>query len=372
MTRKMYLLGAGLAVLLIALAVTLLIRTRQAAPTEVWLPKATSYSDDQQANFRLLVKTDTSRTEYGTARRFISTDQTLEGDHQNPITTVYEFRANARLQPGKCPNITHIESVLPSDCSAIGTVQGQPIYGINRRLSSSAGEYFVQLDGTFIYVKSAVDGQLDASYLRQFQKRSLAQVATDVAANQQALQKIVSGYRANAAATKLKDQQAYTKLDFTPAMPQTLPPGWKLSNGAEDPVYIDGPDNEHPKLVHLNYQNDKNQFVEVYVGKLSDYKLEHTCGPTPGQGMQHLACIPSADSDFYEAAQTLEDGAIARSLYFPVGDSLVISNILAPADNGKPAVWPTELANLQNQIVLSSKPVSKDTLKGHAFHSLQY
>ena len=60
----------------------------------------------------------------------------------------------------------------------------------------------------------------------------------------------------------------------------------------------------------------------------------------------------------------------ARFLYYPVGDSLVITEIETPAVNGVPSSVEPSLAVAQDTITLSAQPVPENSLKGSAYNKV--
>ncbi|HSX00545.1 MAG TPA: hypothetical protein VLH38_05930 [Patescibacteria group bacterium] len=332
-------------------------------PEQIWLPESAKQSSDQESVHKLPVASKTVTTKYGHALRFASTDSR---------TTVYEFRSNSSLQPSKCPNISEIEEVLPSGCDTSDTFQGRPVYNISRRLPSGTVEYFVTVGNTFIFIKEGGDGDRNLVYLKTFTQLRSAQISGYIDANRVRIEHIQAAERAEKAATEKTNAQAYTKLDFTPAMPKTLPAGWRLNT--QDPIHIDGPDANHPRLVNAEYINNTgvSSFVSFYAMKRAGFTLGTSCGPSPGNSMQTVYCHKPIGTNYYEASWYDGQNRLMRYLYYPVGDSVVITSIEVMPHGNAPAVYPTDLANAQTAITLNAVPTNVASLTGSVYKSVFY
>jgi hypothetical protein len=343
------------------------------APTTVWLPNVNSLSDEA-AYYLVPVSSKIAITKYGKAQRFDSTNRSLNDSKktEDPVTSIYEFSSGVALNEANCPNILNQESLLPSPCHQVGTLKGHPIYAINRRLPSMMAEYFVRLDTVFLFVTVGTDGTPSDSYLKTFERISRDQTTPYLQKNCRRIDQVLNKQYTADANEKAKNAAAYTKLDFAPALPTYIPDGWQQNKGMTSPIELDGPDADHPSLVSVDYAGPGKQFVRFHSGRLSDFTLAQTCGPTPGDGMEKLACVKPVGKTYYESSRTLDGGDMVRTLYYPVGDSLIISQIQVFPEEGKPVTWPTDLANIQDQMTLSSRQVDKSTLKGSNYNAIYY
>ena len=338
-------------------------------PSKIWLPDSNQYKSDDEVTFNLPVKSETVLTKYGRGVRYTTTSPSAEYKDVRPWATIYEFRASPLLRSSGCPNIMDSETLLPSECKKAGTFQDQPVYTMHRNLPSGATEYFVRLGQTFIFIKSGGDGGESLSYLNTFVRVSRAEVSSYLADNAKRVNAIKAKQQAQKEATDKNNALAYTRLDFTPAMPTNLPSGWRLNT---NPIQLDGPDADHPSMISLDYTNSNKQFVSVHIGKLSNFSIGAQCGPSPGYSMENLTCYKVPGTDYYEAVLYDQGNDLVRYLYRPVGDSLVISQIVAYAKNDQPPAYPTDLAKIQDTITSSTQPADKNSLKGSTFYKLHY
>jgi hypothetical protein len=333
-------------------------------PMTVWLPDARQYAnvEDTQVLWDLPTKSTSVITPYGRAIRYSSAEK-----WQN----LYEFTANPLLRASACPNIMHRESLSPSGCDRIGSFQGQSVYAMNRILPSGMTEYYVRLGHTFLYIQSGGDGGRSLRFIDTLKSLPRGQAKAYLANNDVRTGKIRDKQRAEQEATERHNASAYTRLDFTPALPSALPAGWQLTE-AKPPIQLDGPDADHPAMVNVGYIKSKTQYLGLHAGKLSNFQLGQACGPSPGYSMENLSCYKVSGTDYYEAVRYDDLNDFVRYLYRPVGDSLVISEIVVYAkDNQRPA-WPTELAQAQDAITTSAQPIDKNSLKGSTYNRLYY
>lgn len=332
----------------------------------IWLPDTAKYANasDDEVLFDLPIRGETVATKYGRANRYTSDDG---------WQTIYEFRSSPLLKSSSCPNILSAETLLSSECKEIGTFQNQSVYTIHRSLPSGTTEYFVKVGQTFIFIKSRGDGGESLDYLNTFVKVPRNKVSSYLSESSKRVNAVKAKQQAEKEATDKNKALAYTRLDFTPAIPTNLPSGWQLNtNVATNPIQLDGPDADHPNMVNLEYTNNSKKFVSVHSGKLSNFVVGTQCGPSPGYLMENLACHKVPGTDYYEATLYGERNDFVRYLYRPVGDSLVISHIVIYADGGKPPGFPTELARIQDAITSSAEPTDKNTLKGSTYYKLYY
>ena len=346
-------------------------------PGTVWLPDSTKYTSDDAVIFDLPVKSEIVATSYGKAVRYTSAiDRSLAEKDPQPSTIIDEFQANPRLKTSACPDISGIESLLPSGCDKIGELQGNAVYTIRRRLPSTASEYFTQVNGTFIYVKTG-DAGADYNPLQEFIPFSRHRTYGYLAANNKRAEQIVKKRQAANAAKKRANNLSYTHLDFTPVLATAVPDGWTSEGNNPKQIIVSGPDADHPKLISTYYyvkekNGQKGKSVEWHSGNLADFVVMGTCGPTPGYSMKYLPCTRVPGTDLYAAELYDSYNDYARYMYYPVGNSLVITGISVNANgNGRPA-RPTDLIQAQNMITTSAKTVSKNTLEGSSYDELYY
>lgn len=343
-------------------------------PGTVWLPDSSRYTSVDDALGFLPVKAETIATKYGKAVRYTSSvgylTPSFEFKVDQPGVSIYEFRSNDALKASACPNITDIEPVLPSGCDKAGTFEGNAVYKISRRLPSERVEYYVKINGTFIYVSSG-----DMDYLRSFQPRARSAAKDYLAGNEKRAKQAAASRLADKNATDRADSAAYQKLNFTPALATNVPDGWSFDNRH---VTIDGPDVNHPKLVVTGYyKKDKkgqpSEGVDWFSGNLADFVVMGTCGPSFGDSMAYIPCTKVPGTDRYVAVVRDQYQDYQRFEYQVVGNSLVITSLTVCTCGGKPAQEPSpELLQAQDTITASAKPVGKDTLKGSKYLRTYY
>jgi hypothetical protein len=333
-------------------------------PNQVWLPTSNRYMPNDETIFNLPVKSETVITKYGRGIRYTTTaDWSTEYKDSKPWTTIYEFRSSPLLKSSSCPNITNAETLLPSECKKIGTFHDQPVYTMHRSLPSGATECFVKLGQTFIFIKSGGDGGEGLDHINAFAEVPHDKVSSYLANNSKRVNAIKAKQQAQKEATDKNNALAYTRLDFTPAIPTNPPSDWQLNTNAT---------NTHPNMINLDYTNSNKQYVSVHSGKLSNFIIGIQCGPSPGYSMENLACHKVTGTDYYEATLYDEQNDFVRYLYRPVGDCLVISQIFVYADGGKRPGFPVELARVQDIITSGAQPTDKTSLKDSTYHKLYY
>ncbi|HXE09905.1 MAG TPA: hypothetical protein VN554_00590 [Verrucomicrobiae bacterium] len=339
-------------------------------PGTVWLPDNSGYTSTYDTLEFLPVKAETVGTEYGKAVHYTSSvgylTPSFEFKVDQPSINIYEFKAGtSALKASDCPNISHIEPVSPSDCEKAGTFRGNTVYKIAWALPSETVDYYVKLDGTFVYVRG---GDLD--YLRSFQPKSRSSAISYLASNSQRAKRAAASRVADKNATDRADAASYLKLNFTPALATYVPPGWSFDNKH---VTIDGPDVNHPKLVVTGYYKKEKSGqpgvgIDWFSGNLADFVVMGTCGPSFGDSLAYVPCTKVPGTDRYVAVVRDEYQDYQRFEYQVVGNSLVITSLTVCTCGGKPAqVPPDSLLQIQDQITASAKPVSKDSLKGSKY-----
>lgn len=340
-------------------------------PGTVWLPDRTKYASDDAVIFALPVKSQVVSTSYGAAVRYTTAiDRSLDFKDVSPAATIDEYKPNPRLRASECPNISGITPVSPSDCEKKGTFHGNPIYEIHRRLPSEMAEDFVQVDGTFLYVRGG-----DSYYVQSFLSFSRHGTGSYLAANNKRAEQVIQKRLNQKAADERASEASYTHLNFTPALATTIPRGWTFDNKR---VTIDGPDANHPKLVVTGYyKKEKNgqlgEGVDWFSGNLADFVVMGTCGPSPGDDMAYIPCTKVPGTDRYVAVVRDQYQDYQRFEYQVVGNSLVITSLTVCTCGGKPAQVPSsDLLQAQDTITASAKPVSKDMLKGSKYLRTYY
>jgi hypothetical protein len=338
-------------------------------PGDAWLPDAAQYPDNNSALFNLPIKRDTLFTRYGRAVRYQSAKEWVlhRSEPIGPFTTIYAFQANPLLRASDCPNITRIEPHDPSGCTTKATLRGQPIHTIHRRFASTTDESYVQIGNTFLYI---VHTDRPDSYFGTLKRMSTRTVDIYLATNATRMNAINTQVRAEKALQAKKSAAAYTKLNFRPAVPGALPTGWTLNTKNPAPhMTLDGPDADHPSLVNMSYRNGQ-QSVRMHVGRLSDFALGPTCGPTPGHSMGYVAC--RRVGRYYQSVFLTRYQDYVRYMYYPVGDSLVFTAIQVPAKDGQAPAHPTQLIAAQTALTLAARPVDKNTFRGVPFDQMYY
>lgn len=342
-------------------------------PGEVWLPDSSKYTSDDGVIFGLPVKSNIVVTAYGSAVRYTTAiDRSLAFKDTQPATTIDEFKPNPRLQASKCPNISGTGPLLPSDCEKAGTLRGNPVYQIRRRLASSEVELFVKVDNTFIYIKGN-----DIDYAKSFVSFPRRGTGSYLAANNARAEQVIEKRLAQQAAAKYTNSLSYTYLNFTPALATTVPLGWTLEGNDPKNIRLDGPDAQHPKLVTTGYyvkqkNGQKGDGIMWSSGNLADFVVMGTCGPSPGYSMEKLPCNKVPGEDYYVSELYDERNDFVRYTYAPVGSSLVITSLVKDSGDGKPVPRPVDLINAQDLIAKSAKPIDKNSLKGSTYDRIFY
>jgi hypothetical protein len=263
---------------------------------------------------------------------------------------------------------------MPSGCDKIGSFSGQPVYALHRSLPSGMTEYFMNIDGTFVSVQSGGDGGQSLKYIETFQRLPRGKSAAYFAASRAVVQQTQDRIDRRTAAEKLKNSLSYTKLDFTPAVPTAIPEGWKMHRYPEGTGYqLDGPDADHPAMVNYGYTNNRDnlQGVDMHSVRRSGITLGSTCGPTPGNNMEKLPCTLTP-SGYYEALVIQPGSYTARYLYYPLGDTVLISGISRIFEEGQPHTLPTAIMAIQDALMRSAKPTNKDSFKGSEYYKVYY
>lgn len=347
--------------------------TNARVPGTVWLPDSAQYQSDDDVMYALPVKSRVVATSYGSAVRYTTAiDRSLEFKDVGPAVTIDEYKPNPRLQASKCPNISGIDPVLPSGCEKAGTLKGNPIYQIRRRLPSFEVESFVKVDATFIYVRGN-----DENYVKSFISFPRRGTGSYLAANNKRAEQIIKKRLAEKAATKRTNDASYNYLNFRPALATAVPAGWSLEGNDPKNIRIDGPDAQHPKLVSTYYyvkkkNGQKDISVSWHSGNLADFVVMGTCGPTPGSSMDYLPCTRVPGTDYYVAELYNSLNDFMRYTYQPVDRSLVITSIVGSPGMKKSAPEVMELIRAQDLIAKSAKPVDKNSLKGSTYERIFY
>jgi hypothetical protein len=295
----------------------------------------------------------------------------------NGGATIYEARQGHGLQPSKCPNLFHEMPLDPSGCSKVGTIQGSPVYSITRSDGTFAEDGFVTLGNTFVAVV-AIGPNAVLNYLQKFEAVSKDQIAQTLTNNKAQVDKQNAVVQAKANAEKRLDAKAYINLPFTPSLPKSLPAGWHLLTNITTPaIQIDGPDVGHPMMVSLDYattnsKGQPDQYVSLHEIQLSASRLGSTCGPTPGESMKDLPCTKVAGTSYYQATAYDANNALIRYLYYPLGDSLIISDTTSYVKGEPKQTLPANLAAAQEMITLNVRPVDKAALKGSIYSQTYY
>lgn len=343
------------------LSLSLYDRVSSGVPGTVWLPDAAFAKTDDDVLFDLPTQSTVVTTPYGKAVVYTSSES---------WGVMYALRTSSKLRVSACPNIAKFETLLPSDCKRLGYFKDEPVYAINRSLPSGATEYFVELGGAFVLIKERGDGQQSLNYLNTFIPMLRSQAGDYLAKNSTRVAAIQAKRKAAQQTEDRKDAEAHKKLPYNPALPSTAIAGWE--GEARGHTEIDGPNAEHPRMVRVYYDKGKDGYMEVFVMPLADARIGAVCGPTPTQGMKDLSCWKVPGTDMYEAIITGTHNDLFRYVYYPVGDSLVITFIAEYARNGQLPSWPAERVDLQNRFTASARPVDKSKLKGAIYSKLFY
>lgn len=337
----------GVALLLLATSML-----RGGSLHEVWLPKNDLSGQSPNDRISLFESARPLRNwRYGTGTLFRTSDEF--GDK------IFEAPANQYgLNPSKCPNVFgERDEVDPSECTKTGTINGKNVYSIDRSLPSGITDTYTILGNTFVASTYGIDN---------FNHYTLDQAHTFVADNK----KLAAAHNAKVQEAEDKQKkleaQAYNNLSFTPALPTTIPTGWKAYYKAD--IYGDGIP-PVPRLVSVSYNSTNNdqQSIELIVGKLSDFKITATCGPTIYSGGHKLPCRLVPGTNYYEATEIGAD-YITHVLYEPLGDSLITISA-SNCCSDKPRVVPREQLAAQTAIAKSLRPVSKNVFRNATYES---
>lgn len=363
--RRTAFLAYIITVLLAIGATALLTNIDAGPPNALWVPDNTKKLSDDKTVYSLPIYSKTIDTKFGSAVYYES-----DGGQDK----YYILRSGPKLKASDCPNITNIEPNLPSDCKKIGTFKNQPVYTMERRLSSFTAEYFIDVNGSFIHIVAG-GGSFDnldvANRLRPIQ---LSELQNYTSKNKTQVEQILAKRKAAEEARVRNENLAYTRLTFTPYLPTAVPANWNNSNNDPKKIYIDGVDADHPALITTDYwlPENENFIINWHVGKLSEFSLTTQCGPTPGFGMEALPCRKVPGKPYYEATGYGELNDFWRVLYYPIGDTLIITTIIVQSKDAKRPAWPTELARMQDSVTLSAQPVELSALKGSTYRGTFY
>lgn len=361
---RLILAGVITLAVLIGFAIYTII-TASHSPKTIWLPKESNDTiSNEEAPYRTITTQGNTITRFGRAVTYSSDKKWQQ---------IYELRSTPALIANTCPNISGAESLMPSSCKKIGTFQNSSVYAINRSLPSGSTEYFVKINDTFILIKSSGDGGQSMDYLNTFVRIPRQDISAYLTKNKVHLRTVYAKQRAIQGGIDAKNATAISRLDFTPALPKTIPSGWHLTD-REYRYELDGPDADHPSMISFVYADKADKhFINMHVGRLSDYTLASQCGPSPGYSMGYFACHKVDGTDYFEAVSYDSSNDYVRYLYRPVGDSIVISSIYEYSPgNGKRAHIPTDQLTVQDTLTTSAEPVAKDTIIDSAYNKIYF
>lgn len=327
------------------------------AVKEVWLPPTTNEEWFDEGFRSAVEKVKVVHDEYGDAVLFNSTE---------PMDfEIYIANKSRGLRISKCPDVFNIKSD-GATCELVGAMPGSLVYAMSPSLASGAGVGYMTRGDVFIAFKTGGDASTSNVFkdARSFKRVDSDKVDALLASNKAEVEKHNVVVRKAISDEKYRETQAYLHLPFMPYLPSSLPSGWR-----QDSLEIIATDPEKPTFVEARYSNGA-EFVTLRIGKLSQFKLDTTCGPSPGAGGEHLKCAWYPQTGYYRSV-TQGDDYTQNYIYKPIGDSLAIIDTSNCCDIKKPPILASTLS-AQEFITQSLQRIDIAQLKDAIYHDMVY
>lgn len=340
------------------LALTSNERSYKGVVNEVWLPP---YNDEIwfDGMKSAVESAETVKDKYGQAVIFHSTE---DMDFQ-----IYVTNKSRRLDISQCPDVFKVKSDGAS-CSKLGNTPESAIYGLTPSYASGSGVGYIERGTVFIAFYTGGDSSTTnvVSDARSFRKISNNQIDALLARNKASVEKHNAVVRQKNAHQKKLESEAYLSLPFTPYLPTSLPTDWKRAY-----LQIIATDPKNPQFLEATYL-DKAEWdgVKLWVGKLSNFKLGATCGPTPGAGGAHLPCTWNSSNNYY-IGMNYGDGFTQRYVYKSLGDSIAILETSTYYEGEIQPIPATTLA-AQELLLQSLQQIDPSQLKNAEYYDMFY
>jgi len=264
--------------------------------------------------------------------------------------------------------VFNTESFMPSNCKKIGEVHGAAVYYIRRSLPMSRSEAYASLGNNFIAVNLLDRDEAGAlGVIRNFARVPNDKVAGVLSSNKDAAAKKNAEVKKVADAEAARQAEAYKHLAFTPALPASLPEGWKGGD-----LRIAGLDPAKPQMVVVSYTKNDMQII-LYVGNAADFVLDDNgrCGPALFFTNQPLTCGYDRTRGYF-AGGVDAGGYATQYIYRTVGNAVaVVTASVSRQGNQQPVVPAEQYAALQ-AVAMSLAPVEKTALKGATYSRMAY
>jgi hypothetical protein len=289
--------------------------------------------------------------------------------------TVYQARANAlRYQPSKCPNIQQREELIASPCEYVGkNAEGGAIYAYSPSLPSGTTVAYSVIGDTFVALEAGfmADGQYAVEYIRSLEAVPASQVHARLSENKKQAARAQHALDREVAAAKKRDGQAYKNLPFQLPKPAELPKDWRLNRPFNEAATVYGASVEKPTMVGYSYQGPgKYDYVNFFAVKrdLVQLGINGTCGQTPGQGGEYLACHKVPGTNYFTATNSGEL-FIDELRYIDLGDVVVIAvtGTSKVDDNTGISKVPQYLLDAQAAMIAQFNRVDNKELEGAEF-----
>lgn len=326
---------------------------------EVWLPPRNSETWFDEGYRSAIENVKSVQGKYGKAVLFSSTE--------GMDFKVYIANKSDKLKVSDCPNVFNLSKDETASCRLRGAIPGSVVYSFSPSIASGAGVGYMTRDNVFIAFKTGGD-QGDSNVYKdakKFKRVDINKIDSILSGNKAWAEERNSVIRKAQAEEKYKQSQAYLHLKFTPYLPSTLPEGWTrnrleiISTNPEDPAFIEA-----------QYVNREDDYITLRVGKLSQFKLGPTCGPSPGAGGAYLKCEWNPVAGYYRASDQGDDYT-QNYIYKPLGETIAIVDTDNCCDSKRPPLKPS-LLSVQEAIAQALQPVNTDAVKTAKYNEMSY
>ena len=327
--------------------------------SKVWLPPSDA------AKLRGDILALHTHAEAETHGRFGKWMHIKTGVRYNTPSMVQADAKGKGLDPARCPNVLGVEEVVPSGCKKVGEVRGESVYAITRQLPSETTEAHVRLGGTYVVAFTGASDDSIAAYIRTLQGLSPRTASDVLNRNSVRVAAEKSDIKKRKDAVRHTESQAYRHLPFTPALPATLPAGWK-----QTAAIIMGETPEKPEHIEISYAKNKKTYVTVYLLPRGDFASPNRCGPLLYGELTYVPCWPIPGEDYFKG-EVYGDSYSTRYLFRPIGNVLAVTDITVNSDAPDRVYAPDE-ADAQVAITKSLSASEASGVRTFKFGSTSY
>lgn len=319
---------------------------------EVWLPRASSAGHEA-----VLAQPVKAAFDIGYGVRFVPA-------YPDAPEVIEVHAVKIGMNAADCPDLYETQEVLPTSCARIGLVNGQPVYGITRRLPSQQVHAYTMRGDTLIALSGVYSNNEAIAHLRTFAKVARRDVNALLSANRLKVRHATATIVQEKRAAAVLRARAYQKVPFEPAMPAILPAGWVAHTAR-----ILGSDPAKPTGVEITYKKGSERFITLTMVPKAGFTMGQACGPTPGASEALVPCGPVPQEGYY-AGGISGNGYATWFTYHDMGTFVAIMGTNATSAGGM--LFSTDDLKTQLLIAKSLKPSSKDRLKGAIFVGTAY